>query len=90
MGVQEIMWWLLGNLILGAIIGYGGRAILPGAQDIGVVKTVLVGVVSAVIVGLVFSPAGWFVSIVLGALVAAGLLWLTIRQGWLKPSSPAV
>lgn len=77
---------LIGTLIVGAIIGYAGRAVLPGAQDIGLLKTVILGVVSAVIVGLVFSGAGPIVSIILGALVAAGLLWLTIRQGWLNPN----
>ncbi len=77
---------LIGTLITGAIIGAGGRAILPGGQDIGLIKTVLLGVVSAVLVGLVFSGAGWLLSIILGSVVAAALLWLVIRQGWLTPS----
>jgi uncharacterized membrane protein YeaQ/YmgE (transglycosylase-associated protein family) len=77
---------IIGTLILGAIIGYGGRLVLPGAQDIGVVKTVLVGVVSAVIVGAVFGNASSLLGIILGALVAAGVLWLAIRQGWLRPA----
>ena len=77
---------IIGTLILGAIIGYGGRLVLPGAQDIGVIKTVLVGVVSAVIVGAVLGSASSIGGIIAGALVAAGVLWLSIRQGWLKPS----
>jgi uncharacterized membrane protein YeaQ/YmgE (transglycosylase-associated protein family) len=77
---------IIGALITGAIVGGLGRLILPGGQDIGMVKTVLLGVVSAVIVGLIFSGAGWIVSTILAALVAAGLLWLAIRQGWLNPS----
>ena len=77
---------IIGALITGAIVGYLGRLILPGGQDIGIVKTVLLGVVSAVIVGIIFSGAGWVLSTILAALVAAGLLWLAIRQGWLTPS----
>ena len=77
---------IIGTLILGAIIGYAGRAVLPGAQDIGVVKTVLLGVISAVIVGLILGSVNFFLAVIVGALVAAGLLWLSIRQGWLKPA----
>lgn len=77
---------IIGTIITGAIIGALGRMILPGGQDIGLMKTVLLGIVSAVIVGLIFSSVGAIVSIVLGSLVAAGLLWLAIRQGWLNPS----
>ncbi|MCP3988993.1 MAG: GlsB/YeaQ/YmgE family stress response membrane protein [Actinomycetia bacterium] len=80
------MLWLIGTLITGAIIGYGGRMILPGAQNIGLIKTIGVGVVSSVIVGFIFSTIGWGASIILGSLVAAVVLWFTIRQGWLKPS----
>lgn len=77
---------IIGTLITGAIVGAGGRLILPGGQDIGIVKTVLLGVISAVIVGLIFSGTGAILSIILGSIVAAVLLWLAIRQGWLTPS----
>jgi uncharacterized membrane protein YeaQ/YmgE (transglycosylase-associated protein family) len=80
------MWWLLGNLITGTIVGYGGRLVLPGAQDIGLLRTIGVGVVSSVIVGLIFGTIGWFAGLIVGSLVAALVLWLAIRQGWLKPS----
>lgn len=75
---------IIGTLITGAIIGFGGRAVLPGAQDIGLGKTIGLGVVSALIVGIVLSGLGAIASIIVGSLVAAGLLWLAIRQGWLK------
>ena len=75
---------LIGNLIMGAIIGFGGRAILPGAQDIGLGKTIGLGVIASIVVGIVLSGAGPIMSIIVGSLVAAGLLWLAIRQGWLK------
>ena len=71
------------NLIVGAIVGFLGRAVLPGAQDIGLVKTVGLGVVSMLIVALVLGSVSWIVALIVGVLVAAGLLWLGIRQGFL-------
>ncbi len=79
---------IISAIIVGAIVGFLGRAILPGAQDIGVIKTVALGVISAFIVGLIMSAVGGstgiILSIILSAIVAAGLLWLAIRQGILK------
>ena len=73
---------LIGTLITGTIIGFGGRAILPGAQDIGLPKTIGVGVVASIIVGLLLGSVNWIAAIVAGSVVAAGVLWLSIRQGW--------
>ena len=75
---------LIGTLITGTIIGFGGRAVLPGAQDIGLPKTVGLGVVSALIVGLILGSVNWLVAIIAGSVVAAGVLWLAIRQGWVR------
>ena len=74
---------LIGTLILGTLIGFGGRAILPGAQDIGLPKTVGLGVISAFIVGLLLGSVSTIGALVAGSLVAAGVLWFSIRQGWL-------
>jgi hypothetical protein len=74
---------LIGTLITGTLIGFGGRAILPGAQDIGLTKTIGVGVISSIIVGLILGSLSWIAAIIAGSLVAAGVLWLSIRQGWL-------
>lgn len=74
---------LIGTLITGTLIGFGGRAILPGAQDIGLPKTIGIGVVSALVVGLILGSVNWLVAIIAGSVVAAGVLWLSIRQGWL-------
>ncbi len=71
------------NLIVGAIVGFLARAVLPGAQDIGLVKTVGLGVVSMFIVALVLGSVSWIIALIVGVLVAAGLLWLGIRQGFL-------
>lgn len=78
------MFGIIGSLIMGAIVGYGGRLVLPGAQDIGIIKTVGLGVVSAFIVGLVLTNAGFLITVIVASLVAAFLLWLVIRQGWVS------
>ena len=78
---------LIGTLITGTIIGFGGRAILPGGQDIGLPKTVGLGVVSAVITGLILGNVNWLLGVIAGSIVAAGLLWFAIRQGWLTSTS---
>ncbi len=75
---------IIGTIIVGAIVGALGRLILPGGQDIGIVKTIGLGVVSAFIVGLILGNVNAVVAIIVSALVAAGLLWLGIRQGFLK------
>lgn len=74
---------LIGTLVTGTLIGFGGRAILPGAQDIGLPKTIGVGVVSSIIVGLILGSTSWLLAIIAGSIVAAGVLWFSIRQGWL-------
>ena len=75
---------LIGTIIVGGIVGALGRAILPGGQDIGIVKTIGLGVISAFVVGLVLGNVNAILAIIVSALVAAGLLWLGIRQGFLK------
>lgn len=79
-----MLWNIIVALFTGTLIGFGGRAILPGAQDIGLSKTIGLGVVANVVVSIIFSGAGFIFGLVVGSVVAAGLLWLAIRQGWLK------
>ena len=81
------MWGIITAVIMGTIIGFGGRAILPGGQDIGLPKTIGLGIVSAFVVSLVTSGLGFFGQVILGSLVAAGLLWVAIKQGWLSSTS---
>lgn len=78
---------IIGSLILGTIIGFGGRAILPGAQDIGLGKTIGLGVIANLIVGIATNGAGVIFSVAAGSVVACGLLWLAIRQRWLHPAA---
>ncbi len=76
--------WVISTVVIGAIVGALGRLILPGGQDIGIAKTIGLGAISAAIVGLLLSGVNGFLAIIVSALVAAGLLWLGIRQGFLK------
>jgi len=80
---------IIGAIIIGAIIGLGGRATLPGGQDIGWPKTVGLGIIANLIVGVVFQSLNDnpIISIIVAAIIGAGLLWVAIKQGWL--SSPS-
>ena len=83
---------LIGTIIVGAIIGALARIIMPGDQHIGWLRTIGLGVVSSLIVGLIVRFAGgddpsWIFSVIAGAVVAVILLWLGLRQGWLKTAS---
>lgn len=78
---------IIGAIIVGAIIGYGARAILPGAQDIGLPKTIGLGILSNLIVSVVFQGLADnpILSIIVAAIIGAGIMWFAIRQGWLRP-----
>ncbi len=80
---------IIGAIIVGAIIGFGARAILPGGQDIGLGKTIGLGIISNLIVSVVFQSLADnpIISIIVAAIVGAGLLWVAIKQGWLSATS---
>ena len=70
---------LIGNIILGAIVGYAARAVLPGAQDIGLAQTIAVGVIASLIGFFVFS---WFwlpITFVITVLLAAAGISIGIK-----------
>lgn len=83
------MFHLLWSIIIGFIVGYIARAIMPGAQHIGFWLTTLIGIGGSYLGGLIgqllskpapgakFHPAGFLMSIV-GAIM---LLWLYIKYG---------
>jgi len=78
---------LIGNIILGAIVGYAARLVLPGAQDIGVLQTVGVGVVASLIGFFVFS---WFwlpITFVITVVLAAAGISIGMKKGLLKPQN---
>ncbi|WP_214400914.1 GlsB/YeaQ/YmgE family stress response membrane protein [Pseudonocardia lacus] len=69
---------ILGWILFGLIAGFIARAIVPGKDDIGLVRTILLGVVGSVVGGFVFGlltvgfrgfqPAGWIGSVI-GAVI---------------------
>lgn len=73
-----MLFTILGWLLFGLIAGFIARALVPGKDDIGILRTIAVGVVGSVVGGLIvglltgglrgFHPAGWIGSIV-GAVI---------------------
>jgi uncharacterized membrane protein YeaQ/YmgE (transglycosylase-associated protein family) len=73
-----MIWTVLGWLAFGLIAGFIARAIVPGKDDIGIVRTILLGIVGSVVGGLVlglltvglrgFQPTGWIGSVI-GAVI---------------------
>jgi uncharacterized membrane protein YeaQ/YmgE (transglycosylase-associated protein family) len=69
---------ILGWIVFGLIAGFIARALVPGKDDIGVLRTILLGVTGSVVGGLVFGlltvgirgfePTGWIGSII-GAII---------------------
>jgi uncharacterized membrane protein YeaQ/YmgE (transglycosylase-associated protein family) len=75
---------LLLFLVFGLLVGFIARAIMPGAQKVGLVKTTLIGVAGSFIGGLLgnlisghsifrIESAGWIGS-VLGAVILMSIL----------------
>lgn len=69
---------ILGWILFGLIAGFIARAVVPGKDDIGILRTIVLGIVGSVVGGLIFGlltvgirgfePTGWIGSII-GAIV---------------------
>lgn len=69
---------ILGWIVFGLVVGFIARALVPGKDDIGFLRTVVLGVVGSVAGGFLFGlftggirgfhPAGWIGSII-GAVI---------------------
>ena len=80
---------ILWSIIVGFIIGLIARALVPGAQHLGFLATVLLGILGSFAGGLIarlfskpkegsaFHPAGFLMSIV-GAIVLL-VIWIKVR-----------
>jgi uncharacterized membrane protein YeaQ/YmgE (transglycosylase-associated protein family) len=76
----HIIW----SIIVGFIVGWVARAVMPGAQHLGFIATTLLGIGGSIIGGLIarifskpapgsaFHPAGFIMSII-GAII---LVWI--------------
>jgi len=86
MGFFHLLW----SLIVGFFVGLIARAVVPGADKMGLILTTVLGIVGSVVGGLVgrlvskpeegakFHPAGFFLSIV-GA-IALLLIWRFLQH----------
>ncbi|SFM89901.1 Uncharacterized membrane protein YeaQ/YmgE, transglycosylase-associated protein family [Pseudonocardia ammonioxydans] len=72
-----MLWTILGWIVLGLVAGFIARAVVPGKDDIGIVRTILLGIVGSFVGGLLasiftgfssFSPSSWIGSII-GAII---------------------
>ncbi|MEJ8277348.1 GlsB/YeaQ/YmgE family stress response membrane protein [Pseudonocardia spirodelae] len=68
---------IIGWIVFGLIAGFIARAVVPGKDDIGIVRTIVLGIVGSFVGGLVaslftgfssFQPASWIGSII-GAII---------------------
>jgi uncharacterized membrane protein YeaQ/YmgE (transglycosylase-associated protein family) len=69
---------IIGWVVFGLIVGFIARALVPGRDDIGVLKTIALGVLGSVLGGILFAlltvglrgfhPAGWIGSVI-GAVI---------------------
>ena len=69
---------IIGWIVFGLIAGFIARAIVPGKDDIGILRTILLGIAGSVLGGVVFGlltgglrgfePSGWIGSII-GAVI---------------------
>ena len=85
MGILHLIW----SVIIGFVVGLLARAVLPGADTMGMLATTIVGIVGSLVGGFIgrlikkpepgaaFHPAGFVMSIV-GAVVVL-LLWRMVR-----------
>lgn len=73
-----MLWTIVGWIVFGLIVGFIARALVPGRDNIGVLRTIVLGVIGSVLGGFVvglftvgfhgFQPAGWIGSII-GAVI---------------------
>ncbi|WP_410656941.1 GlsB/YeaQ/YmgE family stress response membrane protein [Amycolatopsis sp. lyj-112] len=73
-----MFWTVLGWILFGLIAGFIARAVVPGKDDIGLLRTIVLGIVGSVVGGLLFGlltvgfrgfqPAGWIGSVI-GAII---------------------
>ncbi|HEY7010722.1 MAG TPA: hypothetical protein VH395_17355 [Jatrophihabitantaceae bacterium] len=85
-------WGLISTVIVGLIIGFLGRLIVPGSQRLGFVYTLMAGLAGSILGGFLGDHVldlGWFptVLIEIGVAAAAVALLGAVRRGQL-PGAP--
>ncbi len=62
----DIIWWVL----VGLVAGFIARALVPGKDDIGILRTIIIGMVGSLVGGLIW----FFVTLGLGGLHRVGFI----------------
>lgn len=65
-----VLWDIIQSIVLGGILGYVGRALVPGKQNIPLWLTIVVGIVAAYI--------GKWIATALGVADTSGIDWIEI------------
>jgi uncharacterized membrane protein YeaQ/YmgE (transglycosylase-associated protein family) len=66
------MGYIIGLIIVGAIVGALGRLLHPGRDPMGILLTIAIGIVSLVIAGLIFHGVlGFIVGVIVAAILVA-------------------
>jgi uncharacterized membrane protein YeaQ/YmgE (transglycosylase-associated protein family) len=77
---HDMVFTILGWIVFGLIVGFIARALVPGRDNIGILRTVALGVVGSIIGGLIaelftrggfrgFHPVGWIGSIIVAVIL---------------------
>ena len=78
------MFWIFGWIFFGLLVGLIARAIVPGEQPVGLLKTMLLGIAGSFVGGLLgfvlvggalFQSSGWVGSVI-------GAVMLILLQGY--------
>ena len=67
---MEYLWLAISAVIIGVVIGYLGRLVVPGRQDISFVATALIGIGAALL-------GGWIANL-LGVGDTDGIDWIKL------------
>jgi uncharacterized membrane protein YeaQ/YmgE (transglycosylase-associated protein family) len=85
---------ILGWIVFGLIVGFIARALVPGKDNIGILRTILLGILGSVVGGLIvalftgglrsgasFSPVSWIGSIIVAIILLVIYNRVTGRKG---------
>jgi uncharacterized membrane protein YeaQ/YmgE (transglycosylase-associated protein family) len=90
---MSTLWTIIVWIVFGLIVGFIARALVPGKDDIGILRTIILGilgsVVGGVVVSLIFSPhtitlsnpSGWIGSVIFAIILLVIYNRITGRKG---------